>query len=231
MYSVIPPPPFLQCPGVPPIPWKKWRRVLQVYIDAAAPDATPERKKVLLLNALGVEELHTYYKAADEQTQLDGDQANEDGAARDAYQLALAVMDAYFAPPEEARARNVVKVTLLSTGAQIPGQRAQETINREAWEKGAAFSLPEANTIVFNLLRINDLRTSFRGKESIPGAAESLGEGRRDELYRKVKMVMSTVQLFGATVDKLEVFVIEEHLDVTRQLVHWYIGREKELRP
>ncbi|KAL1436478.1 hypothetical protein MTO96_049580 [Rhipicephalus appendiculatus] len=102
MYSVIPPPPFLQCPGVPPIPWKKWRRVLQVYIDAAAPDATPERKKVLLLNALGVEELHTYYKAADEQTQLDGDQANGDGAARDAYQLALAVMDAYFAPPEEA---------------------------------------------------------------------------------------------------------------------------------
>ncbi|KAL1481776.1 hypothetical protein MTO96_034173 [Rhipicephalus appendiculatus] len=102
MYSAIPPPPFLQCPGVPPIPWKKWRRVLQVYIDAAAPDATPERKKVLLLNALGVEGLHTYYKAADEQTQLDGDQATGDGAARDAYQQALAVLDAYFAPPEEA---------------------------------------------------------------------------------------------------------------------------------
>ncbi|KAL1418601.1 hypothetical protein MTO96_005636 [Rhipicephalus appendiculatus] len=31
----------------------KWRRVLQAYIDAAAPDATPERKKALLLNALG----------------------------------------------------------------------------------------------------------------------------------------------------------------------------------
>ncbi|KAL1471368.1 hypothetical protein MTO96_039975 [Rhipicephalus appendiculatus] len=75
---------------------------LPVYIDAAAPDATPERKKVLLLNALGVEGLHTYYKAADEQTQLDGDQATGDGAARDAYQQALAVLDTYFAPPEEA---------------------------------------------------------------------------------------------------------------------------------
>ncbi|KAL1480880.1 hypothetical protein MTO96_050673 [Rhipicephalus appendiculatus] len=49
-----------------------------------------------------MEGLHTYYKAADEQTQLDGDQAAGDGAARDAYPQALAVMDAYFAPPEEA---------------------------------------------------------------------------------------------------------------------------------
>ncbi|KAL1486928.1 hypothetical protein MTO96_031154, partial [Rhipicephalus appendiculatus] len=40
--------------------------------------------------------------AADEQTHLDGYQATGDGAARDAYQQALAVLDAYFAPPEEA---------------------------------------------------------------------------------------------------------------------------------
>ncbi|KAL1443918.1 hypothetical protein MTO96_045755 [Rhipicephalus appendiculatus] len=102
MFPAIPPPPFLQCPGVPPVPWKTWRRVLQVYVDAAAPDATPDRKKALLLNALGVEGFHAYYKAADEQTLLDGVQASGDGATCDAYQQALAILDAYFAPPEDA---------------------------------------------------------------------------------------------------------------------------------
>ncbi|KAL1421357.1 hypothetical protein MTO96_023151 [Rhipicephalus appendiculatus] len=102
VYSAIPPPPFLQCSGVPPIPWKKWRCILQVCIDAAAPDVTPERKKVLLLNVLGVEGLHTCYKAADEQMQLDSDQASGDGTARSAHQQALAVLDAYLTPPEEA---------------------------------------------------------------------------------------------------------------------------------
>ncbi|KAL1474242.1 hypothetical protein MTO96_038134, partial [Rhipicephalus appendiculatus] len=40
--------------------------------------------------------------AADEQTLLDGVQASGDGATCDAYQQALAVLDAYFAPPEDA---------------------------------------------------------------------------------------------------------------------------------
>ncbi|KAL1480157.1 hypothetical protein MTO96_051263 [Rhipicephalus appendiculatus] len=66
-----------------------WRHVLQVYIDAAGPDATPERKKILLLNALGAEGLDTYYKAADEQTELDANQGTGAGAASDAYQQAL----------------------------------------------------------------------------------------------------------------------------------------------
>ncbi|KAH7964443.1 hypothetical protein HPB51_027315 [Rhipicephalus microplus] len=55
MNAAIPPPPFLQCPGVPPILWRQWRPVLQVYINAAARNATPEHKKALILNALGVE--------------------------------------------------------------------------------------------------------------------------------------------------------------------------------
>ncbi|KAL1466940.1 hypothetical protein MTO96_000540 [Rhipicephalus appendiculatus] len=102
MIAVIPPPPFLQYPGVPSIPSKTWRRVLQVYIDAAGPDATPERKKILLLNALGAEGLDAYYKAADEQNERDANQGTGAGAASDAYQQALAVLDAYFAPPEDA---------------------------------------------------------------------------------------------------------------------------------
>ncbi|KAL1476469.1 hypothetical protein MTO96_036474 [Rhipicephalus appendiculatus] len=102
MIAVIPPPPFLQYPWRASIPWKTWRRVLQVYIDAAGPDATPERKKILLLNALGAEGLDAYYKAADEQNELDANQGTGAGAASDAYQQALAVLDAYFAPPEDA---------------------------------------------------------------------------------------------------------------------------------
>lgn len=60
MNAAIPPPLFVQCPGVPPILWRQWRLVLQVYIDAAARDATLEHKKALLLNALDVEGLNTY---------------------------------------------------------------------------------------------------------------------------------------------------------------------------
>ncbi|KAH8028551.1 hypothetical protein HPB51_017677 [Rhipicephalus microplus] len=101
MFSAIPPPTFLQCPGVPPIPWKTWRHVVQVYVDAVAPDVTPDTKKALLLNALRVEELQAYYKAADEQVLLDGVQASGNGATCDTYQQALAVLDAYFAPPED----------------------------------------------------------------------------------------------------------------------------------
>ncbi|KAH8020332.1 hypothetical protein HPB51_000780 [Rhipicephalus microplus] len=102
MFPAIPPPPFLQCPGMPSIPWKTWRCVLQVYVDAAAPDATPNTKKALLLNALGVEGMQAYYKAADEQTLPEGVQASGDGATCDAYQQALAILNAYFAPPEDA---------------------------------------------------------------------------------------------------------------------------------
>ncbi|KAH7950608.1 hypothetical protein HPB51_028359 [Rhipicephalus microplus] len=63
MFPAISPPPFLQCPGVPLIPWKTWRRVVQVYVNAAASDATPGAKMALLLNRLGGEGL----QAADEQ--------------------------------------------------------------------------------------------------------------------------------------------------------------------
>ncbi|KAH8038883.1 hypothetical protein HPB51_003905 [Rhipicephalus microplus] len=56
MFPAIPPHPFLQCPGVPPVPWKTWRRVVQVYVDEVGPDATPDTRKPLLLNALGAED-------------------------------------------------------------------------------------------------------------------------------------------------------------------------------
>lgn len=49
--------------------WRQWCAVLQVYIDAAAREAMPEHKKVLLLNALGVEGLNCYLRTVDEEQQ------------------------------------------------------------------------------------------------------------------------------------------------------------------
>ncbi|KAH6926572.1 hypothetical protein HPB50_019811 [Hyalomma asiaticum] len=85
MNAAIPPPAFLQCLGVPPISWRQWRPVLQVYIDAAARDATPEHKKALLLNALGVEGLNSYLRAVDEEQHPGVDQETP----QDAYSATL----------------------------------------------------------------------------------------------------------------------------------------------
>ncbi|KAH8037681.1 hypothetical protein HPB51_015726 [Rhipicephalus microplus] len=62
------------------------------YVDAAAPDATPDANKALLLSTHGVEISQAYYKAADEQTLLDGVQASETSATCDAYQQASVVL-------------------------------------------------------------------------------------------------------------------------------------------
>ncbi|KAH6934003.1 hypothetical protein HPB50_019396 [Hyalomma asiaticum] len=97
MNAAIPPPPFLQCPGVPPISWRQWRPVLQVYIDAAARDATPEHKKALLLNALGLEGLNCYLRAVDEEQQPGADR----GTPEDAYHTTLDALERIFNPHQD----------------------------------------------------------------------------------------------------------------------------------
>ncbi|KAH6945291.1 hypothetical protein HPB50_007753 [Hyalomma asiaticum] len=79
----------IQCPGVPPISWRQRHPVLQVYIDAAARDATPEHKKALLLNALGVEGLNCYLRAVDEEQQPGADRETPE----DAYNATLDVLE------------------------------------------------------------------------------------------------------------------------------------------
>ncbi|KAL1482639.1 hypothetical protein MTO96_033666 [Rhipicephalus appendiculatus] len=92
MNAAIPPPPFLECPGVPPIPWRQWRPVLQVYIDAATRDATPEHKKALLLNALGVEGLNAYLRAAEDEQQPGADRPTREETPN-VYEAALALLN------------------------------------------------------------------------------------------------------------------------------------------
>ncbi|XP_037508787.1 uncharacterized protein LOC119385417 [Rhipicephalus sanguineus] len=102
MNAAIPPPPsFLQRPGVPPIPWRQWRPVLQVYIDAAARDASPEHKKALLLNALGVEGLNTYLRAAEDEQQPGADRPTQEETPN-VYDAALALLSQLFDPQPDA---------------------------------------------------------------------------------------------------------------------------------
>ncbi|KAL1485845.1 hypothetical protein MTO96_031720 [Rhipicephalus appendiculatus] len=93
--AAIPPPPFLQCPSEPPVPWRQWRPVLQAYIDAAARDATPEHKKALLLNALGIEGLNRYLRVVEDEPQPASGGGTQD-AVQDAYLVTLKRLDAIY---------------------------------------------------------------------------------------------------------------------------------------
>ncbi|KAL1468103.1 hypothetical protein MTO96_041699 [Rhipicephalus appendiculatus] len=95
MNAAIPPPPFLQSPGEPPVPWRQWRPVLQAYIDAAARDATPEHKKALLLNALGIEGLNRYLRVVEDEPQPASGGGTQD-AVQDAYLATLKRLDAIY---------------------------------------------------------------------------------------------------------------------------------------
>ncbi|KAL1454690.1 hypothetical protein MTO96_043715 [Rhipicephalus appendiculatus] len=96
MNAAIPPPPFLQCPGEPPVPWRQWRPVLQAYIDAAARDATPEHKKALLLNGLGDRGgWNRYLRMVEDEPQPASGGETQD-AVQDAYLATLKKLDAIY---------------------------------------------------------------------------------------------------------------------------------------
>ncbi|KAH7969198.1 hypothetical protein HPB52_015790 [Rhipicephalus sanguineus] len=90
MASPIPPPLFLSTPGDPPIPWADWKLIFEAYVDAIGKDAAkPERRKALLINALGYAGLKLY------QT-LSSANASETPASADVFQAALALFDDHF---------------------------------------------------------------------------------------------------------------------------------------
>ena len=78
MQSVIPPPPFLQSPGEPPIKWTDWFRAFNTYLGAI--DGMwfrPERKKCLLLHSLGIEGQNILEHLPQYVHEGDGDQLDE----------------------------------------------------------------------------------------------------------------------------------------------------------
>ncbi|KAL1471255.1 hypothetical protein MTO96_023766 [Rhipicephalus appendiculatus] len=73
----------------------------QVYIDTAARDATPEHKKALLLNALGIEGLSSYLRATENELQPGTDQQTQEETT-DVYKASLALLDKIFDPQPDA---------------------------------------------------------------------------------------------------------------------------------
>ncbi|KAM7300644.1 uncharacterized protein ISCGN_016252 [Ixodes scapularis] len=54
--GLAPPPPFLQTPGRPSLPWEEWEQTFTVYLLASgAAECPPERRKAILLHCLGAE--------------------------------------------------------------------------------------------------------------------------------------------------------------------------------
>ncbi|KAL1468841.1 hypothetical protein MTO96_041228 [Rhipicephalus appendiculatus] len=78
MNAAIPPPPFLQCPGEPP-----------------QEDATPEHKKALLLNALGIGGLNRYLRVVEDEPQPASGGETQD-AVQNAYLATLKRLDAIY---------------------------------------------------------------------------------------------------------------------------------------
>uniref|UniRef100_A0A224YP72 RNA-directed DNA polymerase n=1 Tax=Rhipicephalus zambeziensis TaxID=60191 RepID=A0A224YP72_9ACAR len=123
MTSAIPPSPFLQTPGTPPVPWAKWRRVFQAYVDVAAGDTARPALKSLLLNALGVEGLDVYWKNAQEQAES-GDGTRDEGT-QDEYVAALTLLENHFkAPSNEVLERHYFKMR-----KQIPGESVTDYVS------------------------------------------------------------------------------------------------------
>ncbi|KAH8009092.1 hypothetical protein HPB51_010282 [Rhipicephalus microplus] len=186
MFPEIPPPAFLQCPGVPPIPWKTLRSVLQVYVDAAATDDTPDAKKGLLLESLVVEGSQAYYKATHKQTPLKGVHTSGDGATCDAYQPALAVLDAYFAPPQDAfcvRSRFRPRI-------QEPDKTPVQFILAQRWLANNCNFGPVADKIIqdqiLRSLRDPDLLRSFVKTGDACTALSALNQAREEERFGRV---------------------------------------------
>ncbi|KAH7954929.1 hypothetical protein HPB49_022948 [Dermacentor silvarum] len=92
MLCGIPPPPFLQTPGSPPIPWTHWHRVFQIYVELAG-DTTPDFKKRILLTALGVEGLLTYFELQEAQPQAGNSKHSSNDEPTDVYEETLKMLE------------------------------------------------------------------------------------------------------------------------------------------
>ncbi|KAH7946675.1 hypothetical protein HPB52_003199 [Rhipicephalus sanguineus] len=112
MASPIPPPLFLSTPGDPPIPWADWKLIFEAYVDAIGDDARkPERRKALLLNALGHAGLKLY------QT-LSSANVSETPASSDVFQAAVALFDDHF---KDASCDYVARLRFQER-RQLPGE-------------------------------------------------------------------------------------------------------------
>ncbi|KAH7955313.1 hypothetical protein HPB52_000273 [Rhipicephalus sanguineus] len=133
MASPIPPPLFLSTPGDPPIPWADWKLIFEAYVDAIGNDARkPERRKALLLNALGYAGLKLY------QT-FSSANASETPASSDVFQAALALFDDHF---KDASCDYVARLRFQER-RQLPGEPVECGHKRYARQTHSAVYGPQ----------------------------------------------------------------------------------------
>lgn len=136
MSGLAPPPPFLPTPGRPAVAWPQWLRIFENFLLASgASDFTPDRRKALLLQGLGVEGQRIFYTLplassdnakAGEQTATDKLPTDSKGIADtrtelSPYDIAVAALHGHF-----TTASNVV-AERHRFGRRV--QQASETIN------------------------------------------------------------------------------------------------------
>ncbi|KAL1472729.1 hypothetical protein MTO96_039145 [Rhipicephalus appendiculatus] len=206
MNAAIPPPPFLQCPGVPPIPWRQWRPVLQVYIDAAARDATPEHKKALLLTALGVEGLNAYLRAAEDEQQPGADRPTQEETPN-VYDAALALLSQLFDPQPDAACLRAHFKTLRQGPDESAVQFIQE-VRRVAklCEFGTASDILAFDEIVSGIASPHLQRTFFKmGKDF--SVQKALDVAREEERVDRALLQLSGVQVDAVSSRPVQVSV------------------------
>ncbi|KAH7950943.1 hypothetical protein HPB52_003231 [Rhipicephalus sanguineus] len=178
MASPIPPPLFLSTPGDPPIPWADWKLIFEAYVDAIGNDARkPERRKALLLNALGHAGLKLY------QT-LSSANASETPASADVFQAALALFDDHF---KDASCDYVARLRFQER-RQLPGEPVVDFIaSLRSLAASCGFGALENDMIrqqLFIGVASQNVRCRLLQKGSSITLSEALSIAREDELVR-----------------------------------------------
>ncbi|XP_049271644.1 uncharacterized protein LOC125758447 [Rhipicephalus sanguineus] len=166
----------------------------KVYIDAVARDASPEHKKALLLNALGVEGLNTYLRAAEDEQQPGADRPTQEETPN-VYDAALALLSQLFDPqPDAACLRARFKAL-----CQGPDESAVQFIHEvrrlaKLCEFGAASDILAYDQIVSGIASPQLKRTFYKlGKDFT--VQKALDIAKEEERVDRALLQLSGVQV------------------------------------
>uniref|UniRef100_L7LY28 Putative tick transposon n=1 Tax=Rhipicephalus pulchellus TaxID=72859 RepID=L7LY28_RHIPC len=178
MALVILPLVFYSSPGDPPIPWSEWKPIFQAYADAVGGDTSkPERRKALLLNALGLAGLKLFYT-------LDAANASATPASADVFKDAVALFDAHF---KDATCDYIARLKFQER-RQFPGEPVADFITSlQALAAPCSFGALESEMIrhqLFTGIASQNVRCRLLQKGSSISLAEAISVAREDELVR-----------------------------------------------
>ncbi|KAH7967862.1 hypothetical protein HPB52_003601 [Rhipicephalus sanguineus] len=178
MASAIPPPLFLSTPGDPPIPWSDWKLIFHAYADAAGKDADkPERRKALLLNALGHAGLKLYCTS-------NAANASATTPSSDVFQNAVALFDEHF----KDASCDYVAHWKFQERRQLPSEPVADFISSlRSLAASCGFGALERDMIrhqVFTGISSHNVRCRLLQNGSSITLTEAISVAREDELVR-----------------------------------------------